>query len=229
MPFHMVVFVISDCGMNCPFCNQKPWREAHPRYEMPMSDLHLLIRRAQELGVVFDAVEFTGGEATLWPHFKEASRLVMESGIAKRMDTVTNGIAWHVLTDPDLLQWYPTIKLSTSHPHPDSHDALRRVWGDRLLENSMLHVRVPTEVNADYLPARCSIPTYVAYFDRVVYYCCCTWSTCAHIGMDVKSDPELWCPVEDDFVAHFANRKFDKPICSVCLNNSRNLKRLWGI
>jgi uncharacterized radical SAM superfamily Fe-S cluster-containing enzyme len=79
------------CNLRCPYCfanaNIQPYV-----YEPDMSQIEAMVDRA--LGIEprrMQAVQFSGGEPTLSPHFLDACRLVKRRGI-KMIQAATNGI-----------------------------------------------------------------------------------------------------------------------------------------
>ena len=77
----------------------------------------------------------------------------------------------------------------------------------------------------DSIPASCGISitpqlipqNLIAYIKGKVYYCCNTFQ----ISKKLPLTDDLVCDFEDDFMAKFSNKKYDKAQCAYCHCNGK--------
>jgi hypothetical protein len=153
-------------------------------------------------------------------------KLLSESGIADEVAFTTNGRDAGFVAEAArrYANWYVVSAGQATVENLAIHEAS----GNTVGINRLAHKTPPQKPVPDTLPAQCSIQhnfrgepvNNMAYVDGTVYYCCCAYPNMEILG----DDPVCRCNFNDDFVAKFADKTFDRPICSVCLCNSR----VWG-
>ena len=89
---HRNLDVLSNgsCNLNCPACNQVPFRRDFADYQMSMTEMEKLCRRAIECGANYETVGFSGGEPLLWENLEDACRLAKNSGAFRKVRLYTN-------------------------------------------------------------------------------------------------------------------------------------------
>ena len=85
---HMTIWVTSRCNLRCPKCNQQ---NLLGDYDMPKEEFLDFVLSSRSRKIHYDTIELTGGEPTLWPHFKSALQLLQSTSIADWNTFVTNG------------------------------------------------------------------------------------------------------------------------------------------
>ena len=215
---HMVVWVTSRCNLRCPLCNERSAIEENPNYDMPLEELHQFIDSSVRRGIHYAAVELTGGEPTLWPHFVEGLRMLANSEIANWTTFVTNGrdatavaSAVHEIT--------PVYGVSATQATPEQVAEHLRI-NPNVFVNSSPHRRTPDLPVPGSLPAICVVENNrvgrhvlpLAYYDGWVYHCCTARALGGH---------RLSCPFEGDFLQFFTDTPRSQPICQQCLCNSK--------
>lgn len=85
-PRHLCVLVTTRCQLRCPFCSVVNRAENR---DMDFDLFRRLVGMGRTHGV--RAIEFTGGDCLLWPHFDDAMRLCRD--VDMRTGVQTNGLA----------------------------------------------------------------------------------------------------------------------------------------
>ena len=224
-PIHLVIWVTSRCNLDCPLCNQKTIRRLHPDYEMTLDELQYILSSSQARGIRYSTIELTGGEPTLWSHFSEGIRLICESGMARHVTFITNG------RDPEgtteIANRYGLHYVVSAHQCSKANAEVHRRQGVGVIWNKAPHYPPPEKPILRVLPAECSqrqdghgrVVRQLYYVQGRVWYCCMAYSASRLVG-DL---PLYSCPFDDDFGAYFYTRRYDLPICRVCLCN----KNVW--
>lgn len=224
-PMSLVLWVTSRCNLTCPLCSQQNVRDQAPDYDMTMGELKHFIKSCVTRKIRFADILLSGGEPTVWPLFEDGVALLSEAGIAERVTFITNG------HQPELAAKVANqhhIRYVLSASQCDGALVKKHLGlAASVLINDAPHRRCPTEQVADALPAECSQRTdlegeavrQLLYHQGRVWYCCTALANAMRIG--AENDPALSCPFEGDFDLHFFDRKFDNPICGVCMSNEK--------
>lgn len=225
-PMRLMIWVTSLCNLNCPHCSQKPTMAAFRDYNMTLDELRWIVADSVNRGLHYEMIEFTGGEASMWPHLEDAVDIVKASGICDEIFLVTNG------NNPDrivsLSHKLSFYVLSTSQA-TKFQEAVHKYAKCPVLTNSHKHKPVPHKPIAGTLPATCCVANnphgkpsdQYLYLDGRIYYCCNAFANATILGC---MDESLSCSFSDDFVTYFANKDYKHPICSVCVCNAN----VWG-
>lgn len=226
-PIHMVLWVTSRCNLDCPLCNQQAARRKYPDYEMSKGELKEFLYSCRRRGITFSGVEIAGGEPSAWPLLGWGLRELRRTSISPFITFITNGNdAEHVASVA--AKHEVTYSVSTTQTTPEQV-AIHRAKGVGVTWNDHAHRPVPQSPVPDSLPAECSqrrdrtgrIVRHLLYFNGYVYYCCMALANSLIVG----DDPRYRCRYDEDFVEFFSDRKFDVPICSVCLCN----EKVWNV
>lgn len=223
-PLSLALFVTGLCSLKCPNCNQRVTRNALANYWMQKSELEHIVSSCKRRNIHFRTIEITGGEPSLWPILEWGLKFLNESGIADYVTFVTNG---NNAREVARLARRQSIcyTVSSSQATKLQIEEHKRHGPDNVSWNEHQHRSLPKAVVQDSLPAICSQQTdrlgqamsQLSYIQGNIYYCCLAYANSAIVG----SDPRYVCSFDDDFVSHFAKRKFDVPICSVCVCNEK--------
>lgn len=215
---HITFWVTSRCNLNCPKCNQRPAIEEHPNYEMPLEELKAFIASSQQRGIHYAAVELTGGEPTLWPHFAEGLRLLRDSGITDWPTFVTNGrdAEYVALLSQRLGISYGLSATQATKEQVTTHLTIN----PNTFVNREPHRQTPAQPIPNSLPAVCVVEVNrqgrkvlpLAYYKGRIYHCCTARSLRGH----VKS-----VSFQEDFLAFFTKEPRNQIMCSQCLCNSK--------
>lgn len=225
-PLQLTMFVTTRCNLACPLCSQSALRRE--TWDLSLEELNRVIAVCRKDGLHFRYIEVTGGEPTMWPHFYEGVRRLKESGIADDITFITNGNNAPLAVGVSKLYapWY-FVSLQQATPE---QVAYHRANGVRVFWNTEVHRPQPRVPFAGVLPCQCGATTSrwgercvsIAYFQGRAYYCCMAPALQAVTGHDAA----ISTPWESGFMAHFADKQFDRPICAVCMNNNRIWNRL---
>ena len=222
-PVHLVLWVTSRCNLDCPRCNQQATRKALPGYDMPEEELERIITSSKERGLHFSTIELTGGEPSLWPLFERGIEKLKAAEIADHITFITNGNdAARVARIANQHGLRYTVSLTQA---TEEQSAVHRAQGVGVMWNDVSHRLLPVQPVPDSLPAECSqvhdgngrVVRQLEYIQGKVYYCCMAYANSAIVGDDSRTQ----CSFEENFCAAFAGRKFDLPICTVCLANAK--------
>ena len=216
MKTRLVIWVTSECNLHCPYCSQRHTRTKHKGYEMPMSEVAYIVVSCIVRDIRFDCIEITGGEPSLWSNLKEGVKEFAR--ISDFVTLVTNG------NDPDRILDLKLYTFGVSTTQATDEQLQQYKSADRqIFYNSYPHKRLPEEPVTDSLPAKCCValtPTMepqnnIMYVRGWVYYCCNAFALSRKAGHEDGTR----IPFENDFMAYFNNKVFDKQICSYCICN----------
>lgn len=220
----MLIWVTSNCNLSCPLCQVKYTQSQFPNYEMSIEEVQFFISSSLERNIHYDTIEFAGGEPTIWSNLKQATRLIYDSRIADRITLISNGTNPEKIFEISNLLSYYAISV-TQVPKDKLKKYLQS--GNRIFFNNSKHIPIPTKFIEGTLPAVCCNEksllgkenNQLHYINGMVYYCC----TAHYIGEHIKKTDYTCCSFTDDFVSHFADKKYDKRICGYCICN----KKVW--
>jgi hypothetical protein len=185
---------------------------------MPIRELDRFINSSAKRGIHYAAVELTGGEPTLWPHFVEGLRMLANSEIADWVTFVTNGRDATAVANA-VHEIAPIYGVSATQATPEQVSEHLRI-NPCVFVNDSPHRRTPDLPVPDSLPAICVVENNrvgkrvlpLAYYDEWIYHCCTARSLGGH---------SLSCPFESDFLKFFTEMPRSQPICQRCLCNSK--------
>ena len=222
---HLVLWVTSECNLDCPLCNQRTTRQAHPEYEMSEKELHDFVTSCQRRKIHFSTIELTGGEPTLWPIFDKAIGFLQASGITDAVTFITNGR--NPKNTAETANRHGLCYVVSRSQCSENQAAIHKATGVGVVWNNAEHRLPPKAPLGGTLPALCSqrqdmngrVIRQLFYLRGTVWYCCM-----AHANSRIMGDnPDYFCPFEDNFDEVFYSRRDDLPICRVCLCN----KSVW--
>jgi len=222
---NMLLWVTSKCNLKCRFCVVKYIQKLLPDYEMGMDEVRNFIQSSLNRNIHYLCITFAGGEPAMWPYLKNATMLILQSGITDRIELVSNGtIPERILAIKSVLSAYA---ISTTQCPPENID---KFVGTKVVLNSMPHKPLPLSPVEDTLPADCcskvdllgTESNQLNYINGKVYYCCNALLQSERVGLT----EDLVCDFNDDFITKFADKAYDKTICKYCLCNSKVWEKL---
>lgn len=224
MNIKLHIWVSSECNLSCPLCNEKNTICMNRGYQMDLAEIDSIVESCKQRNIRFSVIELIGGEVTLWKNFREGVRRFKE--ISDDLFLVTNGNNQQLLRET-VGHWIT----STSQASKKQIEEVKDI-PSRATFNTHSHKPVPVEPMEGVLPADCVVdrspsnPSIkengLVYIRGKVYYCCTTFA----LSDRVPLTDDMWCSFEDDFIAKFAVKTFDKEICKYCLCNSKIYSRL---
>ncbi len=222
MRTRLLIYVTSECNLSCKWCNQKYTMSQNEGYEMSMEEVHAIVESCKRRNIRFNYIELTGGEPTLWKHIREGVAAFRR--ISNEVTLVTNGNNPELILSLDLRTW----GVSASQATKAQLEKYRNSTSGSIFYNAHSHKQTPDKPLPDTLPADCGV-SYLphkriqqnsyTYIRGKVYYCCTAFPLSEKVGLT----PDLVCDFEDNFIAKFADKTFNKSICSYCLCN----KKVW--
>lgn len=209
----MLLWVTSKCNLSCPLCVVKHNQEILPDYEMSLGELYYFINESLSRGIYYDLIELTGGEPTQWFSFKTGIEMIYNGGICNGISLVSNGTSPEKIFEvEDMLEYY---HISITQTPKDQLKKFER--REKAIYTSSKHKILPVEPVEGTLPADCCSSNQVEYINGKVYYCCNALLQSKVHGLT----DDLVCSFEDDFMAKFSNKKYDKQICTTYLCNEK--------
>jgi organic radical activating enzyme len=195
---------------------------------MSANELNHFIESCQKRNIRFTSVELTGGEPTLWPLFSMALERLVAAKITEQVTFITNG------NDPSVTarlanRFTLRYMVSATQATAEQQDMHAKI-GVGVQWNNETHKCCPSKLIPDTLPAQCSqrqlrdgqVSRELLYLAGQVWYCCTAAANAIRLRQE---EPSLSCSFEEDFNSYFADKQFDKRICSICLSN----KKVWDI
>jgi hypothetical protein len=215
---HLVIWVTSDCNLNCPLCNQKYTRDMNKGYQMSIHEIDKIVVSCLKRGLHFDEIELTGGEPSLWRNIKYGVRLF--SKICDTVTLVTNGNDPELIISLNLKKWIVSANQAT-----DEQIEMYQPVIEKITFNG-IHKQGPKEAITDTLPADCAISysrpegmpqNNIMYYHGNVWYCC----NAVALSEKVNYISGISCRFTDDFMTKFKAKDFNEKICSYCLCNGK--------
>jgi organic radical activating enzyme len=215
---HLVIWVTSDCNLNCRLCNQKYTMYKSAGYQMSIREVDRIVVSCLKRGLHFEEIELTGGEPSLWRNIKYGVRLF--SKICDTVTLVTNGNDPELIISLNLKKWIVSAGQIT-----DEQLQIYESVKDKITFNG-IHKKTPNKAISDSLPADCSIrfsrpeempQNNLLYFCGYICYCCNAFALSEKTGL---SD-SIACRFEEDFMAKFKDKDYTEEICSYCLCNGK--------
>lgn len=222
MYLRLLIYVTSDCTLKCKWCNQNYTMTENKGYQMSMDEVWDIVESCKKRKLRFNYIELTGGEPSLWKSIKKGAEAFSE--ICDVVTLVTNGNNPELVLSLNLKEWGVSSSQASKEQLKVYHDRKR---GD-VFYNAHSHKKTPEVPLENALPADCSVrftarnmipQNSYTYIRGKVYYCCTAFPLSEKAGLT----PDIVCDFEDDFITKFADKTFDKPICSYCLCN----KKVW--
>ena len=216
-----MIWVTSDCTLNCKWCSQRYTRRKHDGYQMSMDEIEYIVNNCQRRGLYFDAIEITGGEPSLWKNLEYGVRRF--SYICDSVTLVTNGNNPERIKSLGLKEWIVSTSQATG-------EQLESYKDTPAIYNTHEHREPPTEPFEDVLPADCCVSltpdgacpqNLIMYLKGKVYYCCNAYALSEFTG-----EEGIVCSFEDDFNVLFLDKTYDKEICKYCICNHNVWNRL---
>jgi len=214
MTTRFMIWVTSDCSLNCRWCSQRFTRQKHEGYQMSMDEIEYIVNNCQRRGLYFDVIEITGGEPSLWENLEYGVRRF--GYICDTVTLVTNGNNPERIKALGLKEWV----VSASQATPEQLEAYK---GTPAIYNTHAHRKPPEEPFDNVLPADCCVAltpngvcpqNLVMYLKNKVYYCCN-----AFVLSEFAGEEGIVCSFEDDFMLLFSDKTYDKEICRYCICN----------
>ena len=216
-----MIWVTSDCTLNCKWCSQRYTRRKHDGYQMSMDEIEYIVNNCQRRGLYFDVIEITGGEPSLWKNLEYGvSRF---SYICDTVTLVTNGNNPERIKSLGLKEWIVSTSQATG-------EQLESYKDTPAIYNTHEHREPPTEPFEDVLPADCCVSltpdgacpqNLIMYLKGKVYYCCNAYALSEFTG-----EEGIVCSFEDNFNVLFLDKTYDKEICKYCICNHNVWNRL---
>jgi hypothetical protein len=218
MKIRLYIWVTSDCNLHCPYCIQEPVMALHRGYQMSMEEVIGIVKSCQDRGIHFDTIELTGGEASMWENLEFGVKVFGK--ICNTITLATNGNNAEKVIALGLKTWI----VSESQATPSQMLKYKGIRG--LTINKHSHKKMPTTPMPSSLPAICctrqspQLESQVAleYVKGRIWHCP---DACSHVNRLGLNEEEYSCRFEDDFMAHFSNKTYDKEICQYCLGNQK--------
>lgn len=217
----LMIWVTSDCSLNCRWCSQKYTRRKHEGYQMSIDEIEYIVNNCQRRGLYFDVIEITGGEPSLWKNLEYGvSRF---SYICDSVTLVTNGNNPERIKSLGLKEWIVSTSQATG-------EQLESYKDTPAIYNTHEHREPPTEPFEDVLPADCCVSltpdgacpqNLIMYLKGKVYYCCNAYALSEFTG-----EEGIVCSFEDNFNVLFLDKTYDKEICKYCICNHNVWNRL---
>ena len=143
-PVDMVILPTSVCNLNCVHCI---FRNRNKKRSIPWSKLDPFIRTCAAHGV--EAIEYSGGEPTLYPQISQCIRLVHELGMKQGL--ITNGLALTTTLSEEEQGFCAWIRVSLDAltygipiPHPNIPETTRLttsyIWSSASTESILAEV-----------------------------------------------------------------------------------------
>ena len=222
MDISLLLWTTSKCNLKCPLCCVKSMQNEMPDYEMSIEEVKHIIQSSKDRNIHYGMIHYGGGEPTIWTHLKEATELFYNSGITKHMTLISNG------TNPEAIfeinHMLSCYAISATQINPKQL-AIFQQSGHKISYNFGAHRPLLTKPLDGVLPASCcNLQDYlgnpvnqVMYVNGKVWYCCSAPFLCEMAGRT----EDLYCDFDDDFVAKFMNKKYDKEVCRYCFCNNK--------
>ncbi len=217
----LMIWVTSDCSLNCRWCSQKYTRRKHEGYQMSIDEIEYIVNNCQRRGLYFDVIEITGGEPSLWENLEYGVRRF--GYICDTVTLVTNGNNPERIKSLGLKEWIVSTSQATG-------EQLESYKDTPAIYNTHEHREPPTEPFEDVLPADCCVSltpdgacpqNLIMYLKGKVYYCCNAYALSEFTG-----EEGIVCSFEDDFNVLFLDKTYDKEICKYCICNHNVWNRL---
>lgn len=217
MGIRLFIWVTSNCNLSCKWCSQNYTMTQNKGYQMSQQEITDIVNECIRCGIIFDTIEITGGEPTLWDNIEFGVNWFKT--ICGTLTLATNGNNPELVKSLGLKTWI----VSESQATLDQMSHYRNISG--LTINSHSHKKIPAEPIPNSLPAECvlrnspqGIPqNALMYLRGKIYYCCNAFA----LSDRAEITNEIFCNFEDDYITKFSGKKFDKEICSYCLCNSK--------
>lgn len=221
MNLRLLIWVTSDCNLDCPLCSHKFTRKQYTKYQMNILEVHSIVNSIKKRGIKIDTIEITGGEPSLWNNLEQGVSLFKE--VCNHVTLVTNGNNPPRIINLNLPHWI----VSSSQATPEQ---LRQYKNYNITYNSHKHKPLPIQSIPNSLPGECCVRTdcfgkpqnSLLYLCGKVYYCCNTPALIQRTPLRES----LYCDFYDDFVTKFQDKKFYESICSWCICNAKVWKQI---
>lgn len=213
----LMIWVVSECTLNCKWCSQKYTRCKYDGYQMSMDEIEYIVNSCQRRGLYFDVIELTGGEPSLWKNLEYGVRRF--GYICDTVTLVTNGNNPERIKALGLKEWIVSSSQATE-------EQLNAYVGTSAQYNSHEHRKPPIEALEEVLPADCCVAltpdgeypqNLVMYLQGKIYYCCNAYALSEFAGEEAGTV----CSFEDDFMILFSDKQYDKQICLYCICNHK--------
>ena len=220
MKVNLVIWVTSECNLDCKWCGQEYTMKENAGYQMSIAEVNYIVESCLNRDIHFDIIEITGGEATLWKNIKKGVEAFRE--IADTITLVTNGNDPELILSLNLPWWVVSSSQATKKQLEvyKNSDRVGNIYYNDHQHKKLTEIPIPGSV-----PALCNIThtpglqpqNLIAYIKGKVYYCCNTYQ----ISKKLPLTDDLVCNFEDDFMAKFSNKKYDKAQCAFCHCNGK--------
>ena len=218
MKTRFYIWVTSDCNLSCKWCSQKYTIQENLHYQMSMEEVNYIVESCKKRGIHFDIIEITGGEPSVWENIREGVKAFQQ--ICDQVTLVTNGNNADLIISLNLEHWIVSASQATKE-QLQHYDKVKH----KIDINSHIHKQPPASPIPNTLPAQCCVSVSkqgfrqnaIEYIRGKVYYCCDAFTYGRHEGLT----DDIVCDFENDFLAFFSDKKFDKAICQYCLCNGK--------
>jgi len=172
-------FTNSSCSLACPDCSMNRWMKTDPNYQWSLQDIDKFIYYTKKSNYKFPSFIMAGGEPLLWDNVVEGTKMISDSGIAKRVGLESNGVGrGGVDSTLDLigtiLENIDVIRISKYLGNKKYVSAIRGAFPSFIkpkmkirFEDKVVHKIMPEGRIADTLPAQCICPWYKIKGDEI--------------------------------------------------------------
>jgi hypothetical protein len=207
------------CNGHCKACSVRPWMNANKGYQMSMKEVSEFVFYSKKSGYKFGFLGFAGGEPLLWKHLVDAAKVVHGSGIADKIQVITNGLA--IKDRPksiiEVLNEYATIKVSRYVDNAEEVKYITDNFDDVLVADCTKRGVTPVQFIEGTLPADCMCQG-IGYTQGTVTPCGPVRSMgCLKRGM----------PLMKHFLNLYnASDTIKQPCCQACVANKKIHKHI---
>lgn len=172
-------FTNSSCSLACPNCSMDGWMKGDPNYQWSLQDIDKFIYYTKKSNYKFPSFIMAGGEPLLWDNVVEGTKMISNSGIAKRVALESNGVGrGGVASTLDLmgtiLENIDNIRISKYLGNKKHISAIRNAFpsftkpkGKIQFVDKVVHYMMPKGRCVDTLPAQCTCPWYKIKGDEI--------------------------------------------------------------
>jgi len=218
MNLRLVIWVTSDCNLECKWCSQAHARKLSKGYHMSLEEISSIVESAKSRNLRFDVIELTGGEPTVWHHLDRGIKAFKT--IADVVTLITNGNEPNKVKALNLNHWYVSNSQATK-------EQLAQYKNVNVLNINHKHKKPPLIPYKDSLPAKCCVQydrfgveqNSLTYYMGDVYYCCYAVALSKFVPVDKVA-------FQDDFIKEFSDKAYDKEMCTYCIGNRKIWKQL---
>jgi hypothetical protein len=128
----LTIKTTAKCQNSCEWCIVVPWMEQNPGFETTIENIKDLIKWSNYSDYQWNRIIFSGGEPLLWPHLKDALRLIRESGITDALYMYTNAMRVDKEYLPEfkaIASYFDTVIISS---YPNNQDQIDLIMAAKI-------------------------------------------------------------------------------------------------